>query len=242
MKKVMLFLIIIFLILLNSALVNLALAGITKEKLLENAPQLKKSLESIPEKVSIEAVNEMDSFYEVVLKVRGEKKILYLTKDFKYMILGSLIDRDNKNITKERLKELNKIDISTLPLKDALVYKNGNGTKKIVVFVDPFCPHCKNLINYLKQQKDFTLYMFIFPLSQKSEEAGIKILCSPNPLDAYLNPENLKETCEEGEKKLFFHSLFARSLYLKGAPFVILEDGSNFYGFNKDLLDKFFTQ
>ena len=221
---------------------KLGFTTMTKEKLLESAPQLKKSLESAREEVSIEALNEMDSFYEVVLKVRGEKKILYLTKDFKYMILGSLIDRDNKNITKERLKELNKIDISTLPLKDALVYKNGNGTKKIVVFVDPFCPHCKNLINYLKQQKDFTLYMFIFPLSQKSEEAGIKILCSPNPLDAYLNPENLKETCEEGEKKLFFHSLFARSLYLKGAPFVILENGSNFYGFNKDLLDKFFTQ
>ena len=242
MKKVMLFLIIIFLILLNSALVNLALAGITKEKLLENAPQLKKSLESIPEKVSIEAVNEMDSFYEVVLKVRGEKKILYLTKDFKYMILGSLIDRDNKNITKERLKELNKIDISTLPLKDALVYKNGNGTKKIVVFVDPFCPHCKNLINYLKQQKDFTLYMFIFPLSQKSEEVGKKIICSQNPIEAYLNPDNVKDSCKDGEDKIIFYSMLAHSLSLTGAPFVILEDGSNFYGFNKDLLDKFFTQ
>jgi len=192
---------------------KLGFTTMTKEKLLESAPQLKKSLESAREEVSIEAVNEMDSFYEVVLKVRGEKKILYLTKDFKYMILGSLIDRDNKNITKERLKELNKIDISTLPLKDALVYKNGNGTKKIVVFVDPFCPHCKNLINYLKQQKDFTLYMFIFPLSQKSEEAGIKILCSPNPLDAYLNPENLKETCEEGRRNFSF-ILFLLDLYI----------------------------
>jgi thiol:disulfide interchange protein DsbC len=148
MRKVMLFLITISLILLNSAL-----AGITKEELLKRALQLKKSLESVPEKVSIEAVNEMDSFYEVVLKIRSQKKILYLTKDFKYMILGSLIDKDNKNITQERLKELNKIDISTLPLKDALTYKVGNGTKKIVVFVDPFCPHCKGLINYLKDRK-----------------------------------------------------------------------------------------
>jgi len=138
MRKIRLFLITIFLILLNSASVNSVLAEITKEKLLENAPQLKKSLESIPEKVSIEAVNEMDSFYEVVLKVKGQKKILYLTKDFKYMILGSLIDKDNKNITQERLKELNKIDLSTLPLKDALTYKVGNGTKKLLFLLIPF--------------------------------------------------------------------------------------------------------
>jgi thiol:disulfide interchange protein DsbC len=237
MRKVMLFLITISLILLNSAL-----AEITKEELLKSAPQLKKSLESVPEKVSIEAVNEMDNFYEVVLKIRGQKKILYFTKDFKYMILGSLIDKDNKNITQERLKELNKIDISTLPLKDALTYKVGNGTKKIVVFVDPFCPHCKGLINYLKEQKDFTLYMFVFPLSQKSEEAGKKIICSSNPIEAYLNPDNVKESCKEGESKLFLHSELARSLYLTGTPFVILEDGTNFFGFNKELLDKFFAQ
>jgi len=237
MKKVMLFLVAIFLIFANSAF-----AEITKEKLLENAPQLKKSIESISEKISIEAINEIDSLYEVILKVRGQKKILYITKDFKYMILGSLIDKDNKNITQEKLKEINKIDISTLPLKDALTYKNGEGTKKLVAFVDPFCPHCKSLINYLKQQKDFTLYMFIFPLSQKSEEAGKKIICSANPIEAYLNPESVKESCKDGEEKIAFYSMLAHSMSLNGTPFVILEDGTNFFGFNKELLDKFFAQ
>ena len=76
---------------------KLGFTTMTKEKLLESAPQLKKSLESTREEVSIEAVNEMDSFYEVVLKVKGQKKIIYLTKDFKYMILGSLIDKNNKH-------------------------------------------------------------------------------------------------------------------------------------------------
>jgi len=237
MKKLVLFLITISLIFLNSAF-----AGITKNTLLKKAPQLKKSLESVPEKVSIEAVNEMDDFYEVVLKVRGRKKILYLTKDFKYMILGSLINKNNKNITRERLKELNKIDISKLPLKNALIYKVGNGTKKIVVFVDPFCPHCKSLIKYLKKQKDFTLYMFIFPLSQRSEEVGKKIICSANPIKAYLNLDSVKETCKEGENKIAFHFMLGRSLSIIGTPFVILEDGTNFYGFNRKLLENFFNK
>jgi len=237
MKKLILFLIIVSLIFLNSAF-----AGITKNILLEKAPQLKKSLESVPEKVSIEAVNEMDDFYEVVLKVRGRKKILYLTKDFKYMILGSLINKNNKNITRERLKELNKIDISKLPLKNALIYKVGNGTKKIVVFVDPFCPHCKSLIKYLKKQKDFTLYMFIFPLSQRSEEVGKKIICSANPIKAYLNPDSIKKSCKDGEDKIVLYSKLGRSLYIIGTPFIILEDGTNFYGFNKKLLEQYFKQ
>jgi hypothetical protein len=36
--------------------------------------------------------------------------------------------------------------------------------------------------------------MFIFPLSQKTEEAGKKIICSSNPIEAYLNPDNVKES------------------------------------------------
>jgi protein-disulfide isomerase len=84
--------------------------------------------------------------------------------------------------------------------------------------------------------------MFIFPLSQKSEEAGKKIICSSDPIETYLNPDHIKESCKKGEKKLFLHSELARSLYLTGTPFVILEDGINFYGFNKELLDKFFAQ
>ena len=73
--------------------------------------------------------------------------------------------------------------------------------------------------------------MFIFPLSQKSEEAGKKIICSSNPIEAYLNPDNVKENCKEGESKLFLHSELARSLYLTGTPFVILEDGTYFFWF-----------
>jgi len=242
MRKAKLYLATISLILWNLSFTNSGFAEITKEKLLENAPQLKKSLESVSEEIAIEAVNEMDSFYEVVLNVRGQKRILYLTKDFKYMILGSLINKENKNITQERLKELNKIDISKLPLKDALTYKVGNGTKKIVAFVDPFCPHCKNLINYLKEQKDFVLYMFIFPLSQKSAEVSQKIFCSQNPIEAYLNPDSVKEDCKQGEDKVFLHAILARDLNLRATPFIILEDGSNFYGFNKELLDKFFNK
>jgi hypothetical protein len=36
--------------------------------------------------------------------------------------------------------------------------------------------------------------------------------------------------------------MLAHSMSLNGTPFVILEDGTNFYGFNKELLDNFFTQ
>lgn len=219
-----------------------AFGEISKETILEKAPQLKKSLETVSDSVSIADVKEMDNLYEIILNVRGQKRIVYLTKDFKYMILGNLFDRDNKNITQERIKELNKINISSIPLNDAIVYKNGNGSKKLIAFVDPFCGHCKNFVEYLKKQNDYTLYMFIFPLSDNSKEAAVKILCSKNPYEAYQKVNELKDTCEDGKKKLEEHIKISRSFNLMGTPFIILEDGSNFFGFDRAQLDKYFSK
>lgn len=76
----------------------------------------------------------MGLLYEVVVVFPEEKKILYLTKDLKYLILGTVYDQEVVNVTQKRYLEVNKLDFQRLPLELALVQKEGNGTKKLAVF------------------------------------------------------------------------------------------------------------
>jgi thiol:disulfide interchange protein DsbC len=44
---------------------------------------------------------------------------------------------DKKNLTQERLTELNKVDVSQIPLDDALVMGDQNARIRVIVFSDP---------------------------------------------------------------------------------------------------------
>lgn len=215
----------------------------TIDELLRQAPQLKKIIESSGGKMSAESYRDLGSVYEIVIKTQQGRTLAYLTKDFHYLLFGSVYDKEGKNLTQMRIMELNRINFSNLNLADALTYQEGNGQKRIVVFLDPFCPHCKNLIEYLKTKKDYTLYMFLIPLSEKSKEPIQRIICSKgSPIDAYLNFSKLeaKECGTEVSKKADLHIKLAQDLNVRGTPFVILQDGINFYGFNQALLESFF--
>ncbi|MBF0567103.1 MAG: DsbC family protein [Nitrospirae bacterium] len=72
--------------------------------------------------------------------------------------------------------------LKELPLDKAV--RVGMGKNTIIEFTDPDCPYCRKLDSYLKQRKDVTRYIFLFPLTQlhpKSEEKSKLVLCSKNP-------------------------------------------------------------
>lgn len=79
--------------------------------------------------------------YEVRVGVDG---IFYTDAQGNYLIQGAILDTQNrKNLTAERLQALNRIAFDKLPLKDAIVTKKGDGSRKIAVFADPNCGYCK---------------------------------------------------------------------------------------------------
>jgi thiol:disulfide interchange protein DsbC len=60
--------------------------------------------------------------------------------------------------------KLTAIDFAQLPLKDAIVWKQGNGSRKLAVFADPNCGYCKRLEKDLVNVKDVTIYTFVIPI------------------------------------------------------------------------------
>ncbi len=77
-------------------------------------------------------------FWEVYFESRDRKGLVYVDFLKKHFFSGGLISiADRKNLTQERLIELNKVDVSQIPLDDALVMGDQKARIRVIVFTDP---------------------------------------------------------------------------------------------------------
>jgi thiol:disulfide interchange protein DsbC len=76
--------------------------------------------------------------WEISYESGGKKGILYIDLPKKHVFSGSLITvQGRKNLTKEHLSDINRINVSQIPLKDALVIGDRSAQKRVIVFNDP---------------------------------------------------------------------------------------------------------
>jgi thiol:disulfide interchange protein DsbC len=76
--------------------------------------------------------------WEVVVEAKEKKGIAYVDFSKKHLITGSILEVDTKeNLTGKRLYEVSKVDVSSIPLDDALVMGKRDAKYKVVVFDDP---------------------------------------------------------------------------------------------------------
>ena len=75
----------------------------------------------------------------------GGNQILYADATGEHIFVnGSLIETKTRtDLTEARVERLTAIDFDALPLKDAIVVTQGNGSRKMAIFEDPNCGYCK---------------------------------------------------------------------------------------------------
>jgi thiol:disulfide interchange protein DsbC len=79
------------------------------------------------------------------------------------VLQGKLIETiSKKSLTEAQLNQ--PIDFASLPLKDAMVSKQGNDSRKLAVFGGPNCGCCKKFERDLTQLKDVTVYNVAYPV------------------------------------------------------------------------------
>ena len=102
-------------------------------------------------------------------------QIVYADATGDHLFVGSMIDTQSKqNLTEESLNDHGKVDFKTLPVAQAIKVVKGNGSRTFAVFSDPDCPFCQQLEKTLLQLNDFTMYVYLFPISSLHPQAPAK--------------------------------------------------------------------
>jgi thiol:disulfide interchange protein DsbC len=106
---------------------------------LTNEQATKTLSEMVPDvKVLNVAPSAVKGLWEISVETGGRKVIVYLDYSGKHLLAGNLFQIQTRtNLTQEKLQDLNRVDISQIPLKDALVLGDKNAKYKVIVFDDP---------------------------------------------------------------------------------------------------------
>lgn len=147
------------------------------------ASEIVTKLKEIYPSTQIDAVRPtpISGIYEVMMG----KNIGYTNSDGRYFLFGHMFDmQTQQDLTQAQLDQLNAVNFSELPLKDAVKTVHGKGERIVAVFSDPDCPYCKKLEGELVELKNVTIYTFLMPLEGLHPQAVAKakaIWCSKNP-------------------------------------------------------------
>jgi thiol:disulfide interchange protein DsbC len=170
-------------------------------------------------------------------EVRIGNEILYTDATGDHIFEGELIDTKNKaNVTRQRIAKLTAIKFDELPLKDALVIKQGNGSRKLAVFADPNCGYCKRLERDLVALKDVTIYNFIYPvLGPDSNEKSRAIWCSKDAMKTWrdwmidgVTPPRAMGKCDDAAIQRTID--YGKKYRINGTPAIVFENGDRVPG------------
>lgn len=193
---------------------------------------LKEKIPNLPEIKSIQATP-IQGIFEVVLE---GKQLVYSSADGSYLIQGELIDTLTKaNLTQDRLDNLNSIQFSELPLKDAIKIVHGDGQRKMAVFADPNCGFCKRFEHALEAIDNVTIYLMLYPvLGADSISKSRSVLCAKDPAQVWadwmLNAKPIpSKTCAD-TTVLDRNIAFGRDNGITGTPTLFFENGQRVPG------------
>lgn len=199
---------------------------------LANEATIRKNLtERLPNMPPIDEVTKspVPGLYEV----RIGNELLYTDEAGNYVIQGHVIDTKSRtDLTEARIAKLTQIDFASLPLKDAILIKQGSGTRKLVVFGDPNCGYCKRLERDLQAVKDVSIYTFLLPILGPDSSAKAKdIWCAKEPgkiwRDWMVNGVAPPKSIGKCDTAAIERNLALGNRHrVQGTPAVVYEDGS----------------
>src|SRR5208337_1834822 len=175
--------------------------------------------------------------WEVTVDDKGRKGVFYTDFSKKFMVAGPIVAFDNgPNKTRENIDQIHnsrKVDVSRIPLANALVLGSSSANKKVIVFTDPDCPFCARLDKEMKkvveERKDIAFYIKLYPLPAH-KDAYLKANAIECKKSLKVMEDNFEgrpismDNC--GTKEIDDNIKLAQSLGFFGTPTLVLPDGT----------------
>ena len=206
-----------------------------------NKEEVEEILKGMVEKVVSVENGPVNGMWEVEVETNGKIFPLYLHYSKKYIIAGSIVDIKTRQQVGKTPKppEVEKVDVRSIPLEDAIVIGEPMAKKTIIVFDDPDCPYCRKFHPVMKEivskRKDIAFYIKLFPLVKLHPEAYDKakaIVCENSVQlldDAFSGKPIPPPTCDTDQ--IDKNIKLAVSLGIRGTPTLILQNGQIVPGF-----------
>ena len=167
-----------------------------------------------------------------LIELKVGNSVFYSDATGDYLIEGHMLEtRTRRDLTAERLEDINRVAFDTFPFQDAIVWKNGTGKRRLVVFADPNCGYCKQLERELQKVKDITVYTLLIPiLGADSRAKSESIWCMKDRTGAWLGwmidnkaPARAFGKCTTPMQR---NLALAQRLGVNGTPAMFFEDGT----------------
>jgi len=172
-----------------------------------------------------------------IWEVRSGNDLFYTDAQGNYLIQGELIDtKAQRNLSAERVAELNTVEFSKLPFGDAFTLVRGNGERKLAVFEDPNCGYCKRFEQSLLKVNNITVHVFLYPiLGEDSVEKSRRLWCAKDKPAAWNDWMHAQKSapapltpCDTNALKRNVE--FGKAHKINGTPTLFFVDGSRVPG------------
>ena len=178
--------------------------------------------------------------WEVDVVQNGKTYPLYLDYSLKYLFNGQFIRlADMENLTGRRYTDLNRVDVASIPVKDAIRVGSPSAKKTVIVLSDPTCPYCVKLHGELKKAaaKDADVAFLVMPYPRNSKDMATyrkcqAVVCAKSEKmldDAFAGKELPEATCKTDAVDETIR--LAGRLKIEGTPTMILPDGRQISGY-----------
>ncbi|MBU0681516.1 MAG: DsbC family protein [Proteobacteria bacterium] len=189
--------------------------------------------------------------WDIEALYQGRKVPLYLDFSKQYLITGNIIRLESgENLTRQSSIQMNRVDVSRIPLADAIIIGNPAAATKIIVFDDPECTYCRKLhpemAEVVAHHEDIAFFIKMFPLAMhpKAYEKAKAIICAKSGQDS--NAQALSLLCDSLAGKPLPASppdckndqvdkniTLAHELAISSTPTLIMPDGRVLSGYKK---------
>ena len=172
--------------------------------------------------------------WEVDVRKGGKTYPVYVDYSRKYLFSGQYFRISSmENLTAARYGDLNRVDVSAIPLADAIVVGNKSAKKRIIVLTDPTCPFCVKLHGEIRKAvaKDPEVAFYVMPYPRNRNDKAtydkcLAVVCGKSEKlldDAYAGKELPAPSCKSSAVDETMK--LAERLGIQGTPSMVLPDG-----------------
>jgi thiol:disulfide interchange protein DsbC len=178
--------------------------------------------------------------WEVDIARNGKTYPVYVDYSLKYLFNGQIIRLgDMANLTGKRYADLNRVDVASIPVKDAIRVGSPSAKKTVIVLSDPTCAYCVKLHGEIgkavAKDADVAFLVMPYPRNRNDKATYLKclaVVCSKSEKlldDAYAGKELPEAACKTDAVEETIR--LAERLKIEGTPTMILPDGRLISGY-----------